>query len=138
MAKVQVPRQELAELVGLAPDVDDETLEAAIEKALAKINAEHQAARPRPAAAILPSLMAAATRRRAAAAHTKKVLGSLAPALPPAPAGSSTRVVDSDAERGHDRVMASLKSHGYQGDRQAGAGVGAVVAVDDALVGPMV
>jgi hypothetical protein len=121
MAEIAVPRAELAEMLGLPADVDDEALRAAMDKVVADLEAQrravaaqdlHEADKGLVATAIAQRKIAPARQQRwleglkADREGTLRVLASL-----PGPPDISPRrggAPDADLERAHNRVMASL------------------------------
>lgn len=123
MATVNVPRAELARLVGVSPDVDDATLHAAIEKTIAAQKARETAAarsgmeqrleaedRRIVAAAINDGRLSPGSRERWLKAlktnrgANRSVLASLAPGLRP----TEKVVADQELEQLYGHVMAQM------------------------------
>jgi len=123
MAMVSVPRAEVCELLGVSPDTDDATLQ----RLLAESSARHQGREEAAVAASAEARLQAEDRQIVAAAindgripvarrefwldalqrdrgGNRVVLASLASGLPPAEKVAE----DSDVERVHARIMASL------------------------------
>ncbi len=123
MTMIQVPRTEIAQLLGLPPDVDDATLSAAVEEALARQkNRKVAAARNSDeerlvaedkrivAAAINDGRLSLTSRERwlnalkSDRATNRTMLASLAPGLRP----TERVVADEELEQMHGQVMARL------------------------------
>lgn len=127
MATVNVPRAELAALVGLSHDVDDETLNAAIANMVGQRQAREAAVARATAEARAEARLQAEDRQIVAAAinsgkinssraqfwvdalkrerpGNRAIIASLASGLPPA----EKVAADADLERVHDGVMARL------------------------------
>jgi hypothetical protein len=118
MAKITVPRAQITELLGLPPDVDDETLNREMERAIAHVGATAvSAAEQRARAEDRRIVIAAVNDGRLTKSRiefwcdalsrdrtgNRAVLAALAPGLPPA-----QKVVDPDAERAERQVLARL------------------------------
>jgi hypothetical protein len=119
MAKIAVPRAELIELLGLAPDVDDATLQKAMTETAARQEAKQRAAAERPLKEADKGLVAAAIKAgKISASHRKVWLDSLGTdrqgtqrviaSLPTPPRLTSSGAADPELERVHNQVMASL------------------------------
>lgn len=119
--KVSVSRAAITALVGVAADVDDQTLNNAIEKMIADHRTRQHAQRNRELEPADKRLVAAALAQgkitKASEAQwlkalqddrdgTQKILANLAPGL--LPNGRVAGGADADLERVHDRVMAAL------------------------------
>jgi hypothetical protein len=119
MAKITVPRAQITELLGLPSDVDDETLNREMEKAIARVGATAvSAAEQRARAEDRRIVIAAVNDGRLTKSRIEfwcealqkdrtgnwEVLASLAPGLPPA----EKIVADEEVERAHNKVLARL------------------------------
>lgn len=139
MATINVPRAELARLAGVSPDVDDATLQRAVDSKLAQIEAEKRAA----AVSAAEQRARAEDREIVIAAYNagkitqgriefwcdalqkdragnRSVIAALAPGLPP----REKLTADADLERSHRQVMARLgiqQSPGQQPPRTVAA-----------------
>lgn len=117
MAMVSVPRAELARLVGLPAGVDDETLNEAINAALARtqtVSAAEQRARAEDRAVVLAAVRAGKIHQsriefwcaamKKDRAGNRAVIASLAPGLP----HDGRAVVDEELEQIHGQVLGRL------------------------------